>query len=204
MKRKVWLVVMAAVLVVAVCAVEILAQSETKEMPFSVRKVEEQVVLYTLRRGSYDKVGEAIWGLFALAGQKGIVPQGNLSMAYLNNPMRVSKEHWLSEIRIPVGKEALKLAGTLGEFTDVKVMSATEAVVAVKPEGMADPGPIYAGIGRWAFDHGYVGIEGPSETYLTNAMTGVYSKMKTEIAGPVVQVGGEAAGKEAEGSAPKR
>lgn len=204
MDRKAWLMILGAVLVVAVCAVQILAQSETKEMPFSVRKVEEQVVLYTLMRGDYAKLGPTIGKLFALAGQKGIVPQGNLSMAYLNNPMRVSSEHWLSEIRIPVGKEALKLAGTLGEFTDVKVMSATEAVVAVKPEGMADPGPIYAGIGRWAFDHGYVGIEGPSETYLTNAMSGDYSKMEVEIVMPVMKVGGKAAEKEAEGSAPKR
>jgi len=203
MDKKAWLGVTAAALVVGVCVVQIFAQSDTK-FSFSVRKVEEQVVLYTLRRGSYETVGPAIGKLFALAGQKGIAPQGNMSISYLNNPMRVSSEHWLSEIRIPVGKEALKLAGTLGEFTDVKVMAATEAVVGVKPEGMADPGPIYAGMARWVFEHGYVGAEGPSETYLTNAMTGDYSKMKVEIVMPVTKVGKKAEKAAAEGSATKR
>jgi len=190
MDKKAWLVVMGAALVVGVCAVEIFAQSDMK-MSFSTRKADEQVVLYTLHRGSYDKVGPAIGKLFALAAEKGIAPQGNLSMAYLNNPSRVSSEHWLTEIRIPVGKEALKLSGTLGEFTDVKAIAASEVVVAVKPEGVADPGPIYEGIARWAFEHGYLGAEGPSETYLTNAMSGDYSKMKVEIAMPVTKVGGK-------------
>ena len=190
MDKKAWLMVIAAALVVGVCVAQIFAQTDMK-MSFSTRKADEQVVLYTLYRGSYDKVGAAIGKLFALAGEKGIAPQGNLSMAYLNNPSRVSSEHWLTEIRIPVGKEALEAAGTLGEFTDVKVIGPSEVVVAVKPEGVADPSPIYQGMARWAFEHGYVGAEGPSETYLTNAMTGDYSKMKVEIAMPVEKVGGE-------------
>ena len=201
MDKKAWLMVIAAALVVGVCVVQIFAQSDVK-FSFSVKKVDEQAVLYALHRGSYEKLGPAIGKLFALAGEKGIAPQGNMSIVYLNSPMRVSKEHWLSEIRIPVGKEALEFAGTLGEFTDVKVMAETEAVVGVKPEGVADPGPIYTGMARWIFEHGYMATEGPSETYLTNAMTGDYSKMKVEILMPVVKVGKEAA--QAEGPATER
>ncbi len=179
---------LAAAILMAVSVVETLAESATQKSAFSIRKVEEQVVLYTIHRGSYDKSANAIGKLFALAGQKGIRPQGGVTFTYLNNPERVSKEHWLTEIRIPVGKEALKLAGTLGKFTDVKTLAATEAAVAVKPQGQADPGSLYADLAAWIFSQGYASIEGPSETFLTNAMAGDYALMKTEITIPVEKI----------------
>lgn len=184
-RMKVWGLFLAAAILVAVSVVEILAETATQESAFSIRKVEEQVVLYTIHRGSYDKAGAAIGKLFAVAGQKGIQPRGGASFVYLNNPQRVSSEHWLTEIRIPVGKEALKHTGTLGEFTDVKAVPATEVAVATKPEGQADPAPLYAGLTAWIFKQGYVAVEGPCERFLTNAMAGNYAQMKTEIMIPV-------------------
>ena len=78
-----------------------------------------------------------IGSLFAVLGKKGLAPVGNLTFSYLNNPQRWAKEHWLTEISIPVDRAALKLAGTLGDFTDIKVVPASTLAVVVKPAGMA-------------------------------------------------------------------
>ena len=154
----------------------------------SVRKINEEIVLYTIYRGSYDKVGAAIGKLFALAGSKAIKPQGPISFVYLNNPRYVSSQHWLTEIRVPVGKETLKHAGTLGEMTDIKAVPAVELAVAVKPEGQADPGPIYERLYTWIYKAGYMHIEDPRERFLTGASTGDYARMKSEIMVPVMKV----------------
>ncbi len=174
-----------AVGLMVVSIVEISATSAGSKSTFTIRKAEKQVVLYTIYRGSYDKVGAAIGKLFALAGSKGIKPQGPISFVYLNNPRYVSSQHWLTEIRIPVGKGALKLSGTLGEMTDVKEVPAVELVVAVKPEGQADPGPIYERLFTWIYKAGYVHIEDPREKFLSGASTGDYAQMKSEIMIPV-------------------
>lgn len=174
-----------AVGLVVVSVAQIPAESAGGKGGFAVRKLEKQVVLYTIYRGSYDKVGPAIGKLFALAGQKGIRPRGQISHVYLNNPKLVSSQHWLTEIRIPVGKEALKLAGTLGEMTDVKALPAMEVVVAVKPKGQSDPAPIYEELYRWILKEGYVASQGPIETFLANTETGNYAQMKSEIMVPV-------------------
>jgi effector-binding domain-containing protein len=168
-----------------VSAADILAKVCSEVPGFAVRKIDEQVVLYTIYRGGYDKAGIAVGKLFALAGEKGIIPRGPVSYAYLNNPRLVSSEHWLTEIRIPVGKEALKLAGTLGEMTDVKRLPAMEMAVAVKPEGQAHPGPIYESLHSWIAEKGYSVVDSHSEVFLTNAVTGNYARMKTEIMVPI-------------------
>jgi effector-binding domain-containing protein len=152
---------------------------------FSIRKVDKQVVLYTIFRGSYDKSGQAIGTLYATAGRNRLKPAGPPMYVYLNNPQFVSKEHYLTEIRLPVDSNALKLAGTLGEMTDVKSLPAMEVAVAIKPEGMADPGPIYDQITCWLLKEGYTGIDSPRETFLTRAMAGNYAQMKSEIAFPI-------------------
>ena len=152
----------------------------------AVRKVKEQVVLYTVYRGSYDKIGPAIGKLFALAGQKGLMPpRGPVSYVYLNNPQLVSSEHWLTEIRIPVSKDALGQAGKLGKMTDVKKLPGMEVAVAVKPEGVADPAAIYEQLTMWIYKNKYTGVGAPIEIFLTNAMSGDYTKMKSEIMFPV-------------------
>jgi len=184
-KVKVWSLLFLAIGLMVVCAGAISMKSSSDKPSFVIRKVDKQVVLYTIHRGSYDKTGMAIGKLFALAGRKGISPRGAMSYVYLNNPDYVSKEHRLTEIRIPVGEEALKLAGTLGEMTDVKALPALELAVAVKPEGQVDPSPIYDSLHAWIYKQGYVVVEGPIEIFLTNVMTGDYSRMKTEIMVPI-------------------
>lgn len=104
---------------------------------------------------------------------------------YLNNPEQVSEEHLLTEIRLPVDKDYLDLAGTLGAFTDVKAVKAHEAVVVTKPVGVADPAPYYKALTEWMDREGYAATEGPYERFLAGAEGGDYSKMKTEIMIPV-------------------
>ena len=184
-KVKVSSLLAVSVALIAATTVGIRAESTAKEGGFTIRKVEEQVVLYTIHRGSYDKAGVAIGRLFALAAQKGITPRGPVAFVYLNNPRHASSGHWLTEIRIPVSKEALKLAGTLGEMTDVKALPAMDVAVAVKPEGQADPGHIYDSLAAWVFKQGYTGTDSCWETFPANAMTGDYARMKTEIMMPI-------------------
>ena len=187
-KLGVWGVSGLAIVLAGACVLSARAESATEEKEFSIRKADEQVILYTLHRGSYDGAGQAIGRLFALAGQKGMIPKGNVTFTYLNNPQLTSSEHCLTEIRIPVGKEALKLAGTLGEFTDVKVVPGGEVAVAVKPEGQADPRPIYERLAAWILKQGYIPTDNASETFLTNVMSGDYTRMKTEITIPVAKL----------------
>lgn len=184
-KTKVWSLLSLAIGLTIVCVGAISVKSTSDKTSVVIRNVDKQVVLYTIYRGSYDKTGMAIDKLFALAGRKKISTRGPISYVYLNNPGHVSKEHWLTEIRIPVGEEALKLAGTLGEMTDVKALPALELVVAVKPKGQADPRPIYDSLYAWLYKQGYVAAEDPMETFLTDAKGGDYAQMKTEIMVPI-------------------
>jgi len=184
-KVKVWSLLLLAMALTAISVVEILAEQTTEKPKITVRQLKPQTALYTIYRGSYDKMGETIGNLYALAGQKGVYPRGSLCCVYLNNPEHVSSEHWLTEIRIPVSEEALKLAGTLGEMTDVKTIPAMDVVVAVKPEGVADPSPIYGSLSLWIHKEGYIAIEGPIEVFLSDGSTGAYAQMKSEIMIPV-------------------
>lgn len=183
-RKRIWSLLLTIGLMVA-SGVVITAKSAPDKPAFEIRKTDEQVILYTIYRGSYDKVGPVIGKLFALAGSKGITPQGPISFVYLNNPQYVSPEHWLTEIRVPVGKEALNHSGTLGEMTDVKAVPAVELAVAVKPEGQQDPAPIYERLYTWIYKAGYVHIEDPREIFLTSASSGDYARMKSEIMVPV-------------------
>jgi len=188
-RTKILIVSLTIICLTIVSVVEISAQPPAKkDSGISVHKIEEEVVLYTIYRGSYDKIGPAIGGLYALAGKKGISPRGPVYYVYLNNPNRVSNEHWLTEVRIPVSKDALKAAGTLGEMTDIKTLPPTEAAVAVKPEGQADPTNTYDKLYAWIFKEGYMTVDSAREVFLTNAMSGDYSQMKSEIIIPIRKV----------------
>ncbi len=187
-RPKVWLLLLVALTSTVIVTVTIRGGQAVEKSEIVIRQVKPQTVLYTIYRGDYDKVGQAIGSLYALAIQKKIWPSGSLHFAYLNNPEHVSKEHWLTEIRIPVREEALKLAGTLGEMTDVKKLPAMEVAVAVKPTGQADPGPLYTNLGTWILKKGYIVDGGPCEKFLANAKTGDYSQMKSEIMIPVTRI----------------
>lgn len=182
------IIMLALILLTAFCFAEAEKKDTRSKPEFAVRKVNEQTVLYTIYRGPYENIGPAIGKLFALAGQKGLIPKGPLSCAYLNNPQLVSKEHYLTEIRIPVDKDALKLAGTLGKMTDVKTLPAIEIVVAKKPKGTADPSPIYEKLNSWLYKNGYVEMDNPCELFPSQAMMKGYEQTETKIIIPVKKI----------------
>lgn len=178
-KMKIWFMLL------ALCSVGMAANSATDKSGFSIRETQEEVVLYAIYRGDYSKIGPVIGNLYALAGKKGISPRGSAYYVYLNNPNQVSSQHWLTEIRIPVSKDALKAAGTLGDMTDIKILPAAKAAVAVKPQGLADPNGIYSQLYTWIYKEGYTACDSPREAFLTDSMSGNYAQMKTEIMIPI-------------------
>jgi effector-binding domain-containing protein len=162
-------------------------KAEKKEpAKISTRKIEAQTVLYIIYRGPYEKIGQPIGGLYALAGKSRIAPIGAVSLVYLNNPALVSPEHYLTEIRIPVGEEAKKLAGTLGPMTDVKSLKAQEVAVVEKAPGDANYGAIYGRLYEWIGKNGYRSIDNPIEVF-PNSEGGDYEKMKSEVMVPVAK-----------------
>ncbi|MBN1505882.1 MAG: GyrI-like domain-containing protein [Sedimentisphaerales bacterium] len=180
-----------ALALTAVIAGGLWAAANPAEPSFEVRKTAESVVLYTIHRGPFDQVGATIRELMTMAAPKGLIPRGPISFMYLTNPELTPSAHWLTEIRIPVGEDALRLSGTLGKLTDVKKLAPIDVVVGTKSEGMADPGPVYHKLYPWLLANSYVPIEGPREVFLTNAETSDYSKMRTEIMVPVRPVATE-------------
>jgi effector-binding domain-containing protein len=188
MRNKVYCVTTGVLGVLITVSGVILAESKPPEGAVQIRKTQEQVVLYTIHRGPFDKVGATIGELMATAAPKGLYPRGSVSFVYLNDISTVPSEHWLTEIRIPVGEGALSQAGTLGKFTDVKKLPSVEVAVVAKPEGQADPESIYQQLYTWIFQNGYRPTEGANEVFLTNASAGDYSKMKSEIMVPIRKV----------------
>jgi effector-binding domain-containing protein len=174
-----------AMVVVAVSVVGISAEQTIDKPEITIRQLQPQTVLYTIYRGSYDKIGKAIGNLYALAGQKGIIPRGSVSCVYLNNPEYVSSEHWLTEIRIPVDKNALKLAGTLGEMTDIKELRAMEVAVIIKQGVQVDYATLYEGLYNGIAQKGYRASDNAWESFLGTGFSGDYTQMKSEIMVPI-------------------
>lgn len=170
----------------------LIAQSADKQLlnkvEITIREQPPQIMLYTIVRGPYQKPGPAVSQLFAQANKNGIRPMGSPAYSYLNNPKLVSSEHFLTEIRIPVGDEALKLAGTLGEMTDVKKVPAMTVAVVVKPKGISDPAPIYEKVYTWVYKNEYRVIDSPSEKFLINGEYGDYAQIKSEIITPIEKI----------------
>ncbi len=188
MKKKVILVLSTIVAIEIACIVGICSHdSKAQSIPdVTVREVAPQAVLYTIYRGHYEGVGPYINKLYDLAEEKGLVTVGPYSTGYLNNPLLVSDDHWLIEIRIPVSMDSLKLAGTLGEMTDVKLMPAMKVVAAVKPEGQINPEPVIRGLYALINQRGYRIAGGMWQSVLCNKDSEDYSKMRTEFMIPVL------------------
>ena len=187
-RSKVRLFVFVVLVSLVTVTVGIWAGQSTDESNITIRQVKPQTVLYTIYRGDYSDVGQTIGRLYALAVKNKIWPSGAMSFAYLNNPEQVSSEHWLTEIRIPVKEDALKLAGTLGEMTDIKKLPAMTIAVATKPTGMVDSASVHVRLDVWIFKQGYIADGGPCEKFLTNAKTANYAQMKSEIMVPVKKI----------------
>lgn len=174
---------LAGIVIVVAAAASVVTGADKSEV--SVREVPAQVVLYTLHRGPYETVGQTIGGLFGQAMQNGMFPRGAMTLVYLNNPGLVSPEHYLTEIRIPVGEAALQKAGTLGEFTDVKRLPGMEMAVVQKPKGVEDPTSIRAGLSAWVQENGHVAIDSCVEKMQSQGPVGTYAEMETEIMFPI-------------------
>lgn len=159
-------------------------QSEDKS-DVAIRKMESQTVLYTIYRGEYAKIGNSIGNLFGLTMKNQIWPKGSISLVYLNNPQYVSGEHCLVEIRIPVDQDALKLAGTLGEMTDVKEIKAMEVAVIKKSAGQMNYSSLYNSLHTWISRNGYVTTENACEMFAGGSGVTDYSQMSSEIMIPV-------------------
>ena len=89
-KVRVWPLISLAVVLMVISVVKISAEQTIEKPKITTRQLKPQTVLYTLYRGSYDKMGGTIGNLYALAGKKGVCPRGALCCAYLNNPQYAS------------------------------------------------------------------------------------------------------------------
>ncbi len=172
----------------AIMAIGIYAGQTADKSDITIRKMESQTVLYTIYRGEYEKIGNSIGSLFGLAMKNQIWPKGSISLVYLNNPQYISGEHCLVEIRIPVGKEALKKAGTLGEMTDVKEIKAMEVAVIKKSAGQMNYGSLYNSLHTWISRNGYVTTENACEMFAGAGGVTDYSQMSSEIMIPVKKI----------------
>lgn len=190
LRNKKTFLLVAVLSLIAVSVLKISAQSADKAS-VSVRKIDKQVVLYTVVRGGYDKTGIEIGKLYSWAAAKKIIPNDNMYFVYLNNPHKTTPQHYLTEIRIPVSAEALQYAGTFDNMTDVKEVPAMEVAVIVKPPGTADPSYIYRDLQHWIAENGYLNEAGPMERFLTNAQSGNYEQMKSEIMIPITKITSE-------------
>jgi effector-binding domain-containing protein len=187
-KARKWFGLLIVLMLMVVFVMELCGEQTSDKMKISIRKSEPQTVIYTIYRGSYEKIGQAIGKLYATAGQKGIRPQGHLSCVYLNNPGYVSSEHLLTEIRFPVSKDALKFAGTLGDMTDVKSLPAIEVAVAEKPMGQTNYSAVFNEINAWLIKQNYRTSDNACEKFLSGGMSGDYTQMKTEITVPIKKI----------------
>ena len=178
-----------AVVVTAVCLLTTCFAADPNEKKidagFQIQTQTAQTVLYTVYRGPYEQCGQAISELFALAGKNQVRPIGALTFAYLNNPTTVKPQHLLTEIRIPVSGDTLKLQGTLGAMTDVKEIPEMKVVIAKKPAGTEDPSQIYSALTKWVYEHGYMVVDSPIEQM---GMVPNYKDMETTIALPIERV----------------
>ena len=105
-------------------------------------------------------------------------------MGYLNNPLGVSSNHWLIEVRLPVEARAQALTGTLGEMTDVKSLPAMNVAVASEPLGQVDPEPVIHHLYSWINKRGYIVAGRLWQSVVCNG-TGEYPQMSTRFMIPV-------------------
>ena len=185
MKQLLNVLLLAVSILVVVVAAGLFAGQTDAKSEITLRKIEQQTVLYTIYRGEYQKIGKPIGNLYGLAMKNQIWPKGSISLIYLNNPQYVSGEHCLTEIRMPVDKEALKKAGTFGEMTDVKELKAMEVAVIKKPAGQMNYDSLNSSIYKWAKQNGYRTTENACEIFAGSGGGTDYSQMKSEIMVPV-------------------
>jgi hypothetical protein len=149
-----------------------------------IREIPQQTVLYTVYRGDYYMMGDAINELYALANSRGIKPCGEVSTCCLNSPIVTDSSQMLVEIQIPVENTAIEKKGTLGAMTDIKILPPMKVAVAVKPEGCNDPTSIINDLFSWVNKKDYVVIGRMRQTIMDGGR-GSYHKLRTEFILPV-------------------
>ena len=78
----------------------------------------------------------------------------------------------------------MKLAGTLGRMTDIKLLPAMKVAAAVKPEGQDNPETAIRNLYSWINKHGYRIAGGMWQSVLCDE-AGNYSQMRTEFIIPI-------------------
>ena len=175
-------------LAAAVALVIAVSAQDQPEALMEVREMPEQVVVYSLHKGPYEKMGDAIGPMFMAGFQQGLAPQMKVGMAYLNSPDLVEPAHLLTEVRLQVGEAALAKAGTLGDSMDVKKIKAHQVVVLKKPKGVADQEALRTQLLKWAHANGYAVTGGCVEWLKTEAGPVPYDQTESEIIYPVIKV----------------
>ena len=75
------------------------------------------------------------------------------------------------------------LSGTLGSMTDIKVIPAMKAAVAIKPEGKDNPTEIISSLFTWINKNNYV-VKGRMQQIVKRGK-GEYQKLRTEFIIPI-------------------
>jgi effector-binding domain-containing protein len=184
------MLVLLLVVIVAAVTVELFAEQSSGESDFSIKKSEAQTVLYTVYRGQYEKMGDAISKLYGLAGKKKIIPRGPVATVHLNNPQNTSQEHFLTEIRIPVGDEAMQYAGKLGEMTDIKTLQPMDVAV-MKKQPKLDYSTFYRRFYERITKEGYRPTDGAITVFPSAGPASDYSELEAEISVPVSKIGAQ-------------
>lgn len=187
MRKKRIIQILATVVITEIIIISAICNRDSQAEPVSnvtIRNIGPQAVLYTIHRGHYETVSSTINKLYMLADAKGICFTGPVFTGYLNDPQIQSSEHWLIEIRIPVGPDAMKFAGTLGPMTDVKILPAMKVAAVVKPAGQENPEITICSLHSWIKKHGYR-IAGGLWQSASCDKPDNYAHMRTEFIIPV-------------------
>ncbi len=187
MRKKRTVQILAAVVMSEMIIISAICNRDSQAEPVSnvtIRDIRSQAVLYTIHRGHYETVSSTINKLYKLADLKGMCVTGPVFTGYLNDPQIQLPEHWLIEIRIPVGPEAMKFAGTLGQMTDVKILPAMKVAAAVKPAGQDNPEITICNLYSWIKKHSYR-IAGGLWQSVPSDKANNYAQMRTEFMIPI-------------------
>jgi effector-binding domain-containing protein len=187
MKKKRIVQILATVVMTEIIIISAIWNSDSRAEPASnitIRDIGPQAVLYTIHRGHYETVGYSVEKLYQLAESKGLYKKGPVYTGYLNNPHTQSPDHWLIEVRIPVSAVAMKLSGTLGSMTDVKILPAMKVAAAVKPKGQDNPETTISSLYSWIAKRGYR-VAGDLWQSVPGDKQDNYTHMETEFMIPI-------------------
>jgi effector-binding domain-containing protein len=159
-----------------------MAAAAEPEHEVSVRRAEEQVVLYTVAHGGPDAIWPAIMGMRALASETGLTPLGPFWLVHLTPPESVRPRHWVAEVRMPVGREAYHVADDLEEGIHVKTVPAMSLAVASMPGRIEDLAPVRRALLAWMAANGCVAAGPMRQTFLAEEPD---PSMRMELACPI-------------------